>query len=794
MIVRNCAAELDRCLRSFAAYPDELVIVNTGISPDEEGFADTNMVAERYGAKVFHFPWIEDFAAARNFSFAQCSNDYVMWLDTDDTVENPKGFAIATRNTLATGTLESIHVEYLYDFDESGRCTTRLQRERVVDRRFYEWVEPIHEILHEKHAVRRGLMPPEVGRVIHHRVRDDAGQRKSLERNIRVFEENFVKRGRYCGERMLFYWGNTLMGLHRHEEAIEKYKQYVPLSGNPAEIQMALCSASECCRAMKRFKEAKAYAYQAIEINPETPSAYLILAQAQFEAGNKKLARHFAKMCVQCSDNFDREMVSNPKAIHGTAAIMVAQCAYEEKDLDECVLYMDHGAKVYGESEPSIVEMRGLIAKEKDRQAKLQAFFTTRQALREEGRDADIQKLAEAAPEAIREHAEVIRHVAKKRPAGKPTLVIAAPGGMPGGWGPENLKTGIGGSEEAICYLGEAMARRGWNVEVYASCKRQSWNGVEWYPYSAYVGEGDSPEALIVWRFPGVLTDAGTGAKTKWYWAHDMPNPGAWFLGSWNAFDGMFFVSKYHADQYDFIPAEKKIVSANGMHHQSLAPLDDLANENHRLVYASCPMRGLVILLQWWEYIKQQAPEAELDIYYGFHPTLMSMLQPGTDGAAARRQVVTVVNQLKNQPGINWKGFVGQEELHKGFAKAGIWAYPCIFPEVSCITAMKMQAHGVVPVTTSNFALAETVHRGVKIDGNMGEIEVEKLWADAVIAQIKNPWTKEQRLEMARDARASFNWEAVADQWDSLIRARLSVGSELKPVRRGDLSAMKALV
>ena len=56
MIVRNCAEDLDECLSSYAEYPDEIVIVNTALTEDEEGFAATNEVAAKYGAKIHHLP------------------------------------------------------------------------------------------------------------------------------------------------------------------------------------------------------------------------------------------------------------------------------------------------------------------------------------------------------------------------------------------------------------------------------------------------------------------------------------------------------------------------------------------------------------------------------------------------------------------------------------------------------------------------------------------------------------------------------------------------------------------
>ena len=59
---------------------DEIIVVDTGSSDR------TKEIALSCGAKVLDFPWIEDFAAARNFSFQQATMEYQMWLDADDVI------------------------------------------------------------------------------------------------------------------------------------------------------------------------------------------------------------------------------------------------------------------------------------------------------------------------------------------------------------------------------------------------------------------------------------------------------------------------------------------------------------------------------------------------------------------------------------------------------------------------------------------------------------------------------------------------------------------------------------
>ena len=50
-------------------------------------------------------------------------------------------------------------------------------------------------------------------------------------------------------------------------------------------------------------------------------------------------------------------------------------------------------------------------------------------------------------------------------------------------WYPEKVKTGIGGSEEAVINISKELMRLGYRVIVYNTCgDKQGWNGlVDWW-------------------------------------------------------------------------------------------------------------------------------------------------------------------------------------------------------------------------------------------------------------------------------------------------------------------------
>jgi tetratricopeptide (TPR) repeat protein len=85
MIVRDNARTIGPCLESIRPHVDEMVVVDTGSRDDTPG------IAQRLGARVFHFPWCDSFSAARNESLRHARGRWVFWMDSDDTIDEANG-------------------------------------------------------------------------------------------------------------------------------------------------------------------------------------------------------------------------------------------------------------------------------------------------------------------------------------------------------------------------------------------------------------------------------------------------------------------------------------------------------------------------------------------------------------------------------------------------------------------------------------------------------------------------------------------------------------------------------
>ena len=105
MIVRDEAHNLAACLKPLQGCVDEIIVVDTG-STDA-----TRDIARAYGAKVIDFPWVDDFAAARNESMRHATGDYILWVDADDRfdAENRDRLAVLLRS------LDGARVTYMME-------------------------------------------------------------------------------------------------------------------------------------------------------------------------------------------------------------------------------------------------------------------------------------------------------------------------------------------------------------------------------------------------------------------------------------------------------------------------------------------------------------------------------------------------------------------------------------------------------------------------------------------------------------------------------------------------------
>jgi glycosyltransferase involved in cell wall biosynthesis len=142
MIVKDEERLLGRVLADAATVCDELVVVDT------ESSDKTREVAEEHGATVHAISWRDDFATARNASFAWCNEDWIMWLDADDVLPPTTLRAIETLKVWLAdqNDIDAVLAPYHFQFGEDGATLIWQSRERILRRSAgFKWEGRIQE-------------------------------------------------------------------------------------------------------------------------------------------------------------------------------------------------------------------------------------------------------------------------------------------------------------------------------------------------------------------------------------------------------------------------------------------------------------------------------------------------------------------------------------------------------------------------------------------------------------------------------------------------------------------------
>ncbi len=348
----------------------------------------------------------------------------------------------------------------------------------------------------------------------------------------------------------------------------------------------------------------------------------------------------------------------------------------------------------------------------------------------------------------------------------RPEIAIWIPS-TPKGFDPQSALEGhVGGSEEAVIHLAPQLQALGAEVTVYVDKKPDraitphAVSGVLWRDGKEF-DPARTRGTVLVWRHPqSAAWLKKTNSKLRVLnWLHDVSYKAT--PEQYAEADGTIVLSDFHAQaiaKYDGFKGPF-LFAANGIdaHEFSTATIGNIRKDPHNAIYASAPNRGLDMLLDVWPLIRQEVPDATLDVYYGWEIT-EQMMRNNPQLNAELGPLLTELREgfaaLADQ-GVTYHGGVDHATLHRAYAKAGVWAYPChTFEEIFCISALKAQAAGAWPVTMDVGALAEVIDDGeVLPDANPIQ------FVAAVVDCMLNPITP-----------GSFNieahsWERVAERF-----------------------------
>ncbi len=326
-------------------------------------------------------------------------------------------------------------------------------------------------------------------------------------------------------------------------------------------------------------------------------------------------------------------------------------------------------------------------------------------------------------------------------------------------WDPDSIESGITGSEEAVIYASQKLAKRGYRVLVYNTPPQKSIHSkAEANPrflnYESYQAPLD---IAIICRNPHLGQYIRPHAKKLYLWPHDTWN----FMvpeAEVRQYDGVFWLSEWQRKQWISVnPSFSKFeeIFGNGINPEQFSPVSERENP-YSCIYGSNYGRGLEILASIWPAVKEAFPRASLDVYYGWQ----HWGQLSAEKEAELRKKISALKSLNVQE----HGLVSHKELTDAYARTSFWTYPCILPETFCITAIKAQLAGAVPVILEGSALSETVRHGYSCSQRS---EYLALLLDAL--KQAETISLQDRSKMGEFILNEFTWEKMMGRWDRLF-------------------------
>jgi len=190
MIVKNEEKNIEKALSWAKDVAFEQIVVDTG-STDR-----TVELAEKMGARVYHFEWINDFSAAKNFAMDKARGNWIAILDADEYMSQDD-----VKEMISLLKKIQSNPQHLREFDaltcswvqldDEGKAFAVLTQQRIFQNRpdlRYEGT------IHEAVRVKNKLLNAENLRIMHTGYAQTAyGAADKRERNIRMLRDELKR-------------------------------------------------------------------------------------------------------------------------------------------------------------------------------------------------------------------------------------------------------------------------------------------------------------------------------------------------------------------------------------------------------------------------------------------------------------------------------------------------------------------------------------------------------------------------------------------------------------------------
>ncbi len=296
MIVKDEEENLPRLFASIEGLADEVILVDTG-SKD-----NTVRIATEFGAEVHHFPWCDDFSAARNESLKYATKDFILWLDGDDELKRSEHDNIRAHLRKYPGA-----GAYLRTYIEGeGQA---LQLRIFPNHRDVRFDGRIHE--QAVHSLEAKGIPVYTcdAAVLHHGYEKPGALPEKLKRNRKILEEELRERPGDLDT--MFFLSKTCSGLGELESALTYLDAIVDRVNEDQSLRMkvafklALLEKGSILMLLGRGEEALPVLLHGKSLFPEFVLIDFLLGKIYFE--KKEYRQAFDKLLPLKDETFSKE-------------------------------------------------------------------------------------------------------------------------------------------------------------------------------------------------------------------------------------------------------------------------------------------------------------------------------------------------------------------------------------------------------------------------------------------------------------------------------------------------------
>ncbi len=319
----------------------------------------------------------------------------------------------------------------------------------------------------------------------------------------------------------------------------------------------------------------------------------------------------------------------------------------------------------------------------------------------------------------------------------------------------EKTRVGVGGSELALFTMCRAWHDRGDEVVLFNNPEAKNESAFE----QRYIREFDPKEkrdVLIIFRSPHTYAIRSVGLKV--WWSCDMFT-NVPFAGFNSYVDKIVCLSPYHAkyfkDNYDI---DNAIVIDLPIRIEEIQAVSE-EKVNGRFIFSSVPERGLKLLYSVWKKLQKGFGDV-ISLVITSDYRLWGVSSPSNS---------LFIRKFFDFDNVVVLGALRRADYLRELAKSEIMAYPCVYPELFCISCAEAMVAGVYPVTSSFGALG-TTNMGTVVDIPIEDDDFIPYFLDEVAFLLENRDILYERAKEARNkALARFSIQRILDEWDKRV-------------------------